>query len=58
MDGTVLLNRVYFAWSGNFQNLHPTNLWFACNVVAAVLVDRNNKICLLWEFTAIFMQTL
>ena len=26
--------------------------------MAAMLVDRNNKIYLLWEFTAIFMQTM
>ena len=29
-----------------------------CDVMAAMLVDRNNKIFLLWEFTSIFMQTL
>ena len=31
---------------------------FACDVMAAMLVVRNNKIFLLWEFTSIFMQTM
>ena len=31
---------------------------FACDVMAAMLVDRNNKIFLIWKFTAVFMQTL
>ena len=34
------------------------NWWFACDVMAAILVDRNSKIFLLREFTATFMQTL
>ena len=31
--------------------------WFVCDVRAAMLVDRNNKIFLLWELTSIFKQT-
>ena len=34
------------------------NWWFACDVMAAMLVDRNNKIFLLGELSAIFMQTM
>ena len=30
--------------------------WFACDVMAAMLVDSNNKIFLLWVLTFIFMQ--
>ena len=33
------------------------NWWFACDVMAAMLLDRNNEI-LLWELPAIFVQTL
>ena len=29
-----------------------------CDVMEAMLVDRNNKICVLWELTSIFMQTM
>ena len=34
------------------------NLWFACDVIAAKLVERRNKIFLLRDFFSIFMQTL
>ena len=30
----------------------------ACDVMVAMLVDRNNKIFFLWELTSIFMQTI
>ena len=29
-----------------------------CDVMAAMLVYRNNKIFVLWELTSIFMQTM
>ena len=32
--------------------------WFACDVMAAILVYRNNKIFLLWDLNSIFMQTI
>ena len=32
--------------------------WFACDVMASMLVDRSNKVFLLWELTSLFMQTL
>ena len=39
--------------------VEPEPYWrIACDVMAAMLVDRNNKIFLLWELTAIFMQTM
>ena len=34
-------------------------IWrIACDVMAAMLVDRNNTIFLLWELTSIFIQTM
>ena len=32
--------------------------WLACDVTAAMLVYKNNKIFLLWDLTSIFMQTM
>ena len=39
----------FFTWS----------YWsYACDIMVAMLMHRNNKIFVLWEFTAIFTQTL
>ena len=42
----------------NFNTSKEAYRWFACDVMAAMLVDRKNEIFLLWEITSIFMQTL
>ena len=41
----------------NFNILKGANRWFACDVMEAMLVYRNNKIFLQSELTSIFMQT-
>ena len=47
---TLALGAVYF---GTYSHMR-----FACDVMAAMLVHRNNKFFLLWELTSIFMQTV
>ena len=34
------------------------NCWFACDVIAATLVVKNNSLSLLWELNSIFMQIM
>ena len=42
----------------DFLRTVPPNRLIARDVMAAMLVVRNNKIFLLWELTSIFMQTM
>ena len=49
-------NKKRAPWKENLDL--AVNWWFACDVMAAMLVYRDNKIFLLWGLTAIFMQTM
>ena len=49
---------VFTGSRGRRLTLITINWWFVCDVMAAMLVYRNNKIFLLWELTSIFIQTM